>query len=56
MHGFVENEKESCKYKWVNSSVSVFLVLYENKIFLVENDIFYITENKSFAIIIVLYK
>ena len=56
MHGFIENEEESCKYKWINSSVSVFLILYVNEIFLMENDIPYITENKSFVIIIVLYK
>ena len=56
MHGFVENEEESCKYKWVNSSMSVFLILYVNKIFLIKNDISYITENKGFAIIIVLHK
>ena len=56
MHVFIENKNEPCKYKWTNSSVSIFFVLYVNKIFLIENDIFYITENKGFAIIIVLYK
>ena len=56
MHVFVENEEKSCKYKWVNSSMSVFLILYVNKIFLIKNDIFYITENKNFAIIIILHK
>ena len=56
MHGFVENEEESWKYKWVNSSVSVFLILYVNKIFLIKNDIFYIIENKDFTFIIVLHK
>ena len=55
MHGFIENEEKSCKYKWVNSSVSVFLILYMNEILLIENDIPYITENKGFAVIIVLY-
>ena len=55
-HDFVENEEEPCKYKWVNSSVSIFLVLYVNKIFLIKNNIFYITENKDFTIIIVLHK
>ena len=34
----------------------VFFVLYMNKIFLIENDISYITENKDFAIIIILHK
>ena len=56
MHGFIENEEEPYRYKWINSSVSVFLVLYENEIFLIENDIPYITENKSFIIIIILHK
>ena len=56
MHGFIENEEGPCKYKWVNSSMSVFLILYVNKIFLIENDISYITENKDFSIIIVLHK
>ena len=56
MHGFVENKEEPCKYKWVNSSMSVFLILYMNEILLIENDISYIIENKDFAIIIVLHK
>ena len=56
MHGFVKNEEEFCKYKWINSSVSVFLILYVNEILLIENDIFYITGNKYFVVIIVLYK
>ena len=56
MHDFVENEEESCKYKWVNSSMSVFLILYVNKIFLSENDIPYIIGNRDFTIIIVLHK
>ena len=56
MHGFIENEDEPCKYKWVNSSVSVFLDLYVNEIFLIENDISYITENKDFAVIIIFHK
>ena len=56
MHSFVENEEESCKYKWVNSSVSIFLILYVNKIFLIENDISYIIGNKDFTIIIILHK
>ena len=56
MHSFVKNEEESYKYKWVNSFVSVFLILYVNEIFLIENDISYIIENKGFAIIIVLHK
>ena len=56
IHYFVENKEEPCKYKWVNSSMSIFLVLYVNEIFLIENDIPCITENKDFAIIIVLHK
>ena len=56
MHSFIENEEESCKYKWINSSINLFLILYMNKFFVIENDIFYITGNKSFAIIIILYK
>ena len=56
MYGFIENEEEPCKYKWVNSSVSIFLILYVNKILLIENDIPYITEYKGFAVIIILHK
>ena len=56
MHDFVENEEEPCKYKWIDSSMNVFLILYMNKIFLIKNDISYITENKDFAVIIVLHK
>ena len=56
MHGFVENEEKSYKYKWINSSVSVFLILYVNKILLIENDISYTTGNKDFAVIIILHK
>ena len=56
MYGFVENEEKSCKYKWINSSMSVFLVLYVHEIFLIENDISYITGNKDFAVIMVLHK
>ena len=56
MHVFNENEEELCKYKWVNSYVSLFLILYVNKIFLIENDIPYIIENKGFVVIIVLHK
>ena len=55
-HGFIENEEEPCKYKWVNSYMSVFLILYMNKIFLIGNDIPCIIGNKYFAIIIVLHK
>ena len=56
MHSFIENEEESCKYKWVNSSMSTFLILYVNKILLIKKDIPYSTENKGFAIIIILHK
>ena len=55
-HNFVENEEECCKYKWINSFMSVFLILYVNKILLIENGIPYITGNKDFTIIIVLHK
>ena len=56
MHGFIENEDKLCKYKWVNSSMSVFLVLYVNEILLIKNDILYITGNKDFIVIIILHK
>ena len=56
IHGFIGNEEEPCKYKWVNSSVSVFLILYVNEILLIENNILYITGNKDFTIIIILHK
>ena len=56
MHGFIDNEEELCKYKWINSSMSVFLILYVNKILLIRNNIPYIKGNKGFAIIIVLHK
>ena len=56
MHSFIENEDELYKYKWINSSVSIFFILYVNEIFLIKNDIPYIIGNKNFAIIIVLHK
>ena len=56
IHGFVENEEKLYKYKWVNSFMSIFFILYVNKIFLMENDIPYITSNKDFTIIIILHK
>ena len=56
MHGFVKNEEEPCKYKLINNYMNVFLIVYVNKIFLIENDIPYITGKKNFAIIIVLHK
>ena len=56
MCDFIDNEEKLYKYKWVNSSVSVFLILYMNKIFLIKNDIPYIIQNRGFAIIIVLHK
>ena len=56
MHGFIENKEETYKYKWINSSMSIFLILYVNKIFLIKNDIPYIMRNKDFAIIIAFYK
>ena len=55
-HGFIENEEKPYKYKWVNSSMSVFFILYVNNFFLIENDISYITGNKSFTVIIIFYK
>ena len=39
MYGFIMNGEEPCIYKWVNNSVVVFLVLYVDDIFLIENDI-----------------
>ena len=56
MRSFIKNEEESCQYKWVNSFVSIFLILYMNKIFLIKNDIPYITRNIGFIVIIVLHK
>ena len=56
MHGLVEHEDEPCKYKWVDSSMSIFFILYVNEILLIRNDIPYIIRNKSFILIIILYK
>ena len=56
MYGFIENKEELYKYKWVNSFVSVFLVLYMNESLLTENDTPYITKNKGFTIITILHK
>ena len=56
MHDFIENEEEPYKYKWIDSSMSVFLILYVNKFFLIKNDISYIIENKNFDIITILHK
>ena len=56
MHNSIENKEESCKYKLVDSFMSIFLILYMNEILLIENDIPYITGNKGFTIIIVLHK
>ena len=39
MYGFIKNREESCIYKWVNSPVVIFLVLYVDDILLIENDI-----------------
>ena len=55
-YDFIENEEKSCKYKWVNSFVSIFFILYVNKIFLIKNNISYIIGNKNFTVIIVLHK
>ncbi len=38
-YGFVRNGEEPCIYKWVNSSVVMFLVLYVDDILLIGNDI-----------------
>ena len=56
MHDFIENEEKSCKYKWVNSFMSIFFFLYVNEILLIENDIPYITRNKGFTVIIFFIK
>ena len=56
MYVFVENEEEPCKYKGVNSFMSIFLILYVNETLLIGNDIPYIIGNKDFAIIIILHK
>ena len=39
IYGFARNGEESCIYKWTNSFVVIFLVLYVNNILLIENDI-----------------
>ena len=38
-YGFIRNGEEPCIYKWVNSSVVVFLVLYVDDILLIGNDV-----------------
>ena len=38
-YGFIKNEEEPCIYKWANSPVVVFLVLYVDDIFLIRNDV-----------------
>ena len=39
MYGFVRNREEPCIYKWANGSIIVFLLLYIDDIFLIENDV-----------------
>ena len=39
MYGFVKNGEESCIYKWANSSVIVFLILYVDNILLIKNNV-----------------
>ena len=36
-YGFIKNGEEPCIYKWANSSVIVFLVLYVDDILLIKN-------------------
>ena len=55
-HGFDKNEEEPYKYKWIDSSMSVFLILYMDEILLIKNDILYIIGDKGFAIITILHK
>ena len=38
-YGFVKNREESCIYKWINSLVVIFFVLYVDDILLIGNDI-----------------
>ena len=39
MCGFVKNGEELCVYKWTNSSMVIFLVLYIDDILLIKNNI-----------------
>ena len=39
MYGFVKNGEEPYIYKWANSFIVIFLVLYVDDILLMENDV-----------------
>ena len=39
MSGFIKNGEEPYVYKWTNSSIVIFLILYVDDILLIENDI-----------------
>ena len=52
----LRTKKNPANINGINSSMSIFLVLYVNEILLIKNDILYITGNKGFTIIIVLHK
>ena len=38
-YGFVKNGEKPYVYKWTNSSVVIFLILYMDDILLMENDV-----------------
>ena len=38
-YSFIKNREEPCIYKWTNSSVIIFFVLYVDDILLIRNDI-----------------
>ena len=38
-YDFIRNGEEPCIYKWANSFIIVFLVLYVNDILLIKNDV-----------------
>ena len=39
MYGFIRNGEESCTYKWANSSIIIFFMLYVDDILLIKNDV-----------------
>ena len=36
MYGFIRNGEEPCIYKWINSSIIIFFILYVDDILLIE--------------------
>ena len=55
-YGFIKNREEPCIYKWANSSIVIFFVLYVDGILLIENDISVLQSIKAMAIITVLHE